>query len=130
MMDVNMMANSVISGLKNLLDEARTMSMIYGMRKETLSFFDSRIVAYVLRVFGENHQCSKMIRAKLEACGDNIGERVLCLDEFISQVEDAGLRAFSYPKRAVFIGHGTSHEWKDLRDFLQEKLPNQTQYLN
>ena len=122
MIDVNVMINSIVGGLKNSLDEALSLLTVHGIKKETLSFFDSRVVSYILRVYGEQHLCSNMIKNKLELCGEDIGERILLLQEFISQVEYAGHRAFSYPKRGIYIGHGESSDWKELKDFLQEKL--------
>ena len=122
MMEMNVTMNSLVCGLKHSLDEAMELSTVYGIKKETLSFFDSRVVAYVLRMYGDKHECASMIKSKLELCGDDVAERVLLLQEFILEVEYAGLRAFSYPKRGIFIGHGESADWKELKDFLQEKL--------
>lgn len=83
----------------------------------------------LIKIYGQDHEITKSMSPKLVPDhidpSKELEKRFLLLERYLSEVQSAGLDAFVIKKSCtpqVFIGHGQSPIWRELKDFLSDRL--------
>lgn len=92
-----------------------------------LKIWSGAIRRAIANIYGIEHTVSKVLSPKLILDNiivqDEFQIRIEQLEHFIASIDAIGTRAFSKSAGGrIFIGHGRSPMWRELKDFLQDRL--------
>jgi len=114
---------SLLEKIQALLEDTKIKMKRREIKTGDIRFFDSCFMAYVLRVYGEDHSITKDLYRKLDNYDIDIGKRLLLAENYLDGLNQIGNQVFvDNMNPVVFIGHGSSYIWRELKDFLEERL--------
>lgn len=93
-----------------------------------LKMWSGGVYSQLKKIYGADHEVTKSLHIKLIPLNVNASEelekRTRLLEEYLAAIDRAGVNAFidkSIGSR-VFLGHGRSPIWRELKDFLNDRL--------
>ena len=89
-------------------------------------WFNGAVRNQIAKIYGKNSDVMKVIpmidRKSSESPNDILKRCIIQITAFIETVKQAGQQFEKSSIGKVFIGHGRSHVWRELKDFLSETL--------
>lgn len=113
--------------LHKLLIRGKEILKRRNVQRGNLKMWSRAIRNAILKVYGIEHALSKVLSPELISenivVQDEFQKRIEQLEHFITSIDAIGRSAFSKSAGGrIFIGHGISPMWRELKDFLQDRL--------
>ena len=117
----------VVDRLKKHLARGKEILKGGNVKRGQLKMWSSAIRHAIAKVYGIDHAVSNVLSPKLIldtiVVQDEFQKRIEQLEHFIASIDAIGASAFSKSTGGrIFIGHGKSPMWRELKDFLQDRL--------
>jgi predicted nucleotide-binding protein len=119
---------AVIEKVEEQLQKAKQFLRVNQMDRNRLNMFIAKLRTQITRIYGKNVSVSE----ELMPIRDNINPKIanekaaaltLQTENFIGHLKEAVNLSFAIRKSGkVFIGHGHSLLWRELKDFLHDRL--------
>lgn len=93
-----------------------------------LKMWSSGVYSQLKKIYGADHEVTKSLHIKLIPNNINASEelekRARLLEEYMAVIERTGVDAFVDKNMGsrIFLGHGRSPIWRELKDFLNDRL--------
>ncbi len=120
---------SILDTLQNSINEANTFLQKGNVNTGPFRAWSNRVLFQLKKIYGENHEVIKMMSQNIVSKDMDLinvlAEKSQHLNGYISAVQRAGIEAFARNidlGNRVFIGHGQSPIWRELKDFLDGRL--------
>ncbi|MBA3019306.1 MAG: hypothetical protein FP811_14365 [Desulfobacteraceae bacterium] len=118
----------ILSVLIKFIERAKNILSKGDVKKGQLQMWSAGVRGKVVKIYGAEHEVAKSLLPKL--IPENIDarkeleKRTHLLESYVSSIEQAGINTFvnRNPGSHVFIGHGQSPIWRELKDFLSDRL--------
>ena len=118
---------ALIDMLKKMLVMGRKFIANGSAKRGQLQMWMLRVRHFLLKIYGTNHELNRLMDPKtIPEKVDVIkflGEKLNQLESYIFFLENQVDKNFGMGKKGrIFIGHGRSLIWRELKDFLQDRL--------
>lgn len=118
----------ILTGLINFIKGAKKILSRGNIKSGSLLMWSVGVRAKVVKIYGAEHEVAKSLSPKLipkniDALKE-LEKRSYLLESFVSSIEQAGINIFVNRNTGsrVFIGHGQSPIWRELKEFLSDRL--------
>lgn len=117
------MVSGILSQIKTIIESAEAqIEFVSDVRVGHCRFFDSRIIPHLIRIYGADHPVPKKLEQYFDDSDVDLQRRVDATKEFIRVIESFETDIDQIKKDLIFIGHGKSATWHELRDFIESRL--------
>lgn len=118
---------AVIDKLKEQLVRGRKIIATGSAKRGQLQMWTGSVRRAFSKIYGTTHEVNRLLDPKtIPQTVDvikNLGEKLNQLESYIFFLENQVDKSFGRGgKGRVFIGHGRSQIWRELKDFLQDRL--------
>lgn len=128
-MDSNGSQKSVITDiLVKHIDRARTMIQKGNVKLGQVKIWCGAVSSQLVKIYGrESDICASLLPKNIPDnidAQDELEKRAQRLELYVSDIQKTGELAFLGKKSGsrIFIGHGRSPMWRELKDFINERL--------
>ena len=109
---------------------ARANKILAGgdVKRGQLTMWSGGLISQMKKIYGSDHQVIKALLPKYIPDDVNpvveLEKRRLLVEKYVSTIERVGIAAFvdQTIESQIFIGHGQSPIWRELKDFLSDRL--------
>lgn len=119
----------ILDTLQDHINQANTFLQKGNVNIGPAKAWSNRVRHQLEKIYGENHEVIKSMSKNIVYNDANIinvlAKKSRLLNGYISAVQRAGIEAFARSidlGDRVFIGHGQSPIWRELKDFLNDRL--------
>ncbi len=120
--------SKILDGLKRNVKQANNILSKFDVKAGHVRKWSSSLRVQICKIFGSDHEISKSLLPKYVP--ENIDyfaeleKRKYLLENFIDSIERLGANIFLDKNEGskIFIGHGRSPIWRELKDFLSDRL--------
>ncbi|MDD3814232.1 MAG: nucleotide-binding protein [Desulfocapsaceae bacterium] len=120
--------SSLIAILRRFIERGEVIRSKGDIKIGQLKMWNGGCRSHFKKIYGENHVVTKTISSGLIPDNVNVNEefekRLRLLKEYVVSIEKIGMNAFVTKSigTRVFIGHGRSPMWRELKDFINDRL--------
>ena len=120
--------SSLITTLNRFIERAEIIKSKGDIKLGQLKMWSGGYRHQILRIYGENHVITKSISPGQILDNVNPNEefekRLQQLQNYVALIERIGINAFINKSSGsrIFIGHGQSPMWRELKDFINDRL--------
>lgn len=114
--------------LLGFVEKARAILGNGDVKIGQLKMWSGGVRSHLKKIYGEDHPVIESLSPGLISThvdpSKELAQRVMLLKQFVSEVERVGAASFLRQDSGsrVFIGHGQSPIWRELKDFLSDRL--------
>jgi len=114
--------------LLRFVEKARAILGKGDVKISQLKMWSGGVRSHLKKIYGEDHPVIESLSPGLISAhvdpSKELAQRVMLLEQFVSEVERVGAASFLRKDSGsrVFIGHGQSPIWRELKDFLSDRL--------
>ncbi len=118
----------ILAILLRWLEKAKSILATGNVKRGQVQIWSSSVKSQVQKIYGPEHEISKSLSPKLVPesvdFGDELRKRMALLDRYVVSLENLGSSVFLGKNDGyrIFIGHGKSPMWRELKDFLNDRL--------
>lgn len=120
--------SGVLAILRRFIDRANIILAKGDVKIGQLRMWNGGLISQIKKIHGPEHEAIKALFPKLIPNNINpskeLEKRRLLVERYVAAVERAGITAFVDRSIGshIFIGHGRSPMWRELKDFLNDRL--------
>lgn len=120
--------SAVLSILLRFIEKSKNLSAKGDVKIGQLRMWCGGVRSHVKKIYGVEHEVTKslspMLIAKNINASEELEKRTHLLESYVTAIEKIGVNAFVNRNigSRVFIGHGQSPIWRELKDFLSDRL--------
>lgn len=118
----------ILSVLLSHLERAKSILAKGSVKRGHVHMWSSLVKSQIQKIYEVDHVISESLSPKLIPegvdFGDELKKRMAQLESYIESLERSGSRVFLNKAvgNRIFIGHGRSSMWRELKDFLNDRL--------
>lgn len=118
----------ILSVLLRHLEKAKSILAKGSVKRGHVQMWSGLVKSQIQKIYGAEHVISESLSPKLIPEGvyftDELRKRMALLESYIESLERSGSRVFldKAVGNRIFIGHGRSSMWRELKDFLNNRL--------
>lgn len=120
--------SSILTFLIRLIDKANNILSKSKVTRFQLQAWSGILRVKLVKIYGTEHEVAKSLKPNLIPkdidARKELQKRTYLLESYVSSIEQTGINTFvnSNTGSHVFIGHGHSPIWRELKDFLSDRL--------
>lgn len=114
--------------LLRFIEKAKTILRKGDVKIGQLKMWSGGVRSHLKKIYGEGHPIIESMSPNLISSNvdpiKELAQRAKLLEQFVSEIERVGAVSFIQQSSGsrVFIGHGQSPIWRELKDFLSDRL--------
>jgi hypothetical protein len=118
----------ILTLLVRFIEKAKIILSKGNIKRGQLQMWSYGVRGKIVKIYGAEHEVAKSLLPKLIPENINarneLEKRTHLLESYVSAIEQTGINTFinRNPGSRVFIGHGQSPIWRELKDFLSDRL--------
>jgi Predicted nucleotide-binding protein containing TIR-like domain len=118
----------ILSVLLSHLERAKSILAKGSVKRGHVHMWSSLVKSQIQKIYGADHVISESLSPKLIPegvdFGDELRKRMALLENYVKSLERSGSKIFLGKNEGskIFIGHGRSPMWRELKDFLNDRL--------
>lgn len=120
--------NIILSVLLKHLEKAKSILAKGSVKRGQVQVWSTLVKNQIQKIYGAEHVISESLSPKLIPEGvdfdDELRKRMALLERYVLSLERSGSNIFLGKNEGskIFIGHGRSPMWRELKDFLNDRL--------
>ena len=120
--------SAVLVRLLGSIERSKNISARGNVKRGELKMWCGGVSSHVKKIYGTEHEVTKSLSHRLITENINaskeLEKRTHLLESYVTAIEKIGVNAFVNRNigSRVFIGHGRSPIWRELKDFLSDRL--------
>jgi predicted nucleotide-binding protein len=120
--------NIILSVLLKHLEKAKSILAKGSVKRGQVQVWSTLVKNQIQKIYGAEHVISESLSPKLIPEGvdfdDVLRKRMALLERYVLSLERSGSNIFLGKNEGskIFIGHGRSPMWRELKDFLNDRL--------
>jgi hypothetical protein len=123
----NSMKVPIMVSLRNRLDQGKRILAEEPVKRSHMLMFSAHLKSHFTTIYGADYETTKRLSPSVVPEKANFasefGKFLSSLERFIDNLDLSAQESFSEsPHRYVFIGHGQSAIWRELKDFIGDRL--------
>ncbi len=121
-------STSTLALLLRLVEKAKGSLEKGDVKMGQLRMWSGGVRSHLKKIYGEDHPVIESMSPGLISAhvdpSKELAQRAKLLEQFISEIDRVGAASFvqQHLGSRVFIGHGQSPIWRELKDFLSDRL--------
>lgn len=118
----------ILSVLLRLLETAKSILAKGSVKRGQVQMWSVFVKSQIQKIYGAEHVISESLSPKLIPegvdFGDELKKRMALLERYVVSLVRSGSSIFLDKNEGsrIFIGHGRSSMWRELKDFLNDRL--------
>ena len=124
----NAQEKAIIDLLRRFIDRSKLIMTKGGVKTGQLKMLSGGVYSQFKKIYGADHEITKSLHIRLIPDhidpAEELERRTRLLQDYLLAIESVGINAFVERNigSRIFIGHGQSPIWRELKDFLSDRL--------